>query len=96
MLVKQTSPADRDRAQRRVRSITVASAAAAGALTLVGVAVTSASFGGRTVGASTQPAQATPTPDSSGGLQQPTQVPSDGSDTSSSSTGSVPIVSGGS
>jgi len=42
--MRQSSPADRDRAQRRVRSITVASAAGAGVLTLVGAAVTASLF----------------------------------------------------
>jgi hypothetical protein len=95
--VKQTSPADRDRAQRRVRSITMASAAGAGVLTLVGAAVTAGTFAGRTVNAA-QPAQTTPSQDASGGLQQPTQPPGDGSSSGdpNSGFGSAPVVSGGS
>lgn len=100
MGVKQSSPADRDRAQRRVRSITMASAAGAGMLTLVGAAVTAGTFAGRTVGASsTTPTQATPTQDTSGGLQPPTQPPGDGSNLGADPNAGVanpPIVSGSS
>jgi hypothetical protein len=90
--MRQSSPADRDRAQRRVRSITVGSAAGAGVLTLVGAAVTAGTFAGRTVSAaqSTQTAQApAPTVDPSTSLQPPIQPPGD------ASVG-PPIVSGGS
>ena len=96
--MKQTSPADRDRAQRRVRSITVASAAGAGVLTLVGAAVTAGTFAGRTVG-SDQSAQSAPTQDPSGGLQQPVQPPGDGSSGLGNPNdlgNAPPIVSGGS
>jgi hypothetical protein len=97
LLVKQTSPADRDRAQRRVRSITMASAAGAGVLTLVGAAVTAGTFAGRTVGTA-QSTQTTPTQDPSGGLQQPVQPPGDGSSLGdpNAGLGNAPVVSGGS
>jgi len=102
--VKQSSPAARDRAQRRVRSITVASAAGAGVLTVAGIAVTAGTFAGRTVGAAapaTQTApsdsQALPTQDPSGGLQQPTQPPTAGTPVDpNAGNGSAPVVSGGS
>ncbi len=96
MCVKQSSPADRDRAQRRVRSITIASAAGAGVLTVLGAAVTAGTFAGRTVSAK-QPVQAIPTQDASGGLQQPAQPPGDGSQGDpNAGLGGAPIVSGGS
>jgi hypothetical protein len=95
--VKQSSPADRDRAQRRVRSITIASAAGAGVLTLLGAAVTAGTFAGRTVSAD-QTVQGAPTQDASGGLQQPAQPPGDGSSQGdpNAGAGGAPIVSGGS
>jgi hypothetical protein len=97
--MRQSTPADRDRAQRRVRSITMASAAGAGVLTLVGAAVTAGTFAGRTVGStpSTTPASA-PTLDPTTGLLPPGQAPTDSSGLSGSSGGTVnpPIVSGGS
>jgi hypothetical protein len=95
-----TSPADRDRAQRRVRAITSATAAGAGVLTLVGAAVTAGTFAGRTVGSTqssttTQPA---PTVDAGNSLQQPLQAPGDGSTISggNSGFGGAPITSGSS
>ena len=97
--MRQSSPADRDRAQRRVRSITVASAAGAGVLTLVGAAVTAGTFAGRTVSAAQSTQAPAPTLDPSTGLQSPIQPPSDASGPGgASSSGSVgpPIVSGGS
>jgi hypothetical protein len=92
--MKRTTPADRDRAQRRVRTITTATAAVAGALALGGAAAAAGTFSGRTV-SSPQTNQAAPTPDSSGGLQPPTQPPGDGSGFNGGG-GSVPITSGGS
>jgi hypothetical protein len=90
--MNRTTPADRDRAQRRVRAITMATAAGAGVLTLGGAAAAAGTFGGRTV-SSPQTTQAVPT-DPATGLQQPTQPPGDGSGLGGS--GSVPITSGGS
>jgi hypothetical protein len=95
--VKQSSPAARDRAQRRVRSITIASAAGAGMLTIAGAAATAGTFAGRTVSANQSPTSPTaaPTLDPSTGLQPPTQPPTDGS-----GFGDVPaqppVVTGGS
>jgi hypothetical protein len=94
--VKQGSPAARDRAQRRVRSITIASAAGAGVLALAGAAVTAGTFAGRTVSAGQAPAgpATAPTLDPSTGLQPPAQPPID------ASGGTVPalppVVTGGS
>ncbi|MDQ6847673.1 MAG: hypothetical protein M3019_08865 [Candidatus Dormibacteraeota bacterium] len=102
--MKQSSPAARDRAQRRVRSITIASAAGAGVLTVAGIAVTAGTFAGRTV-AQAAPAtqvapsdsQPLPTQDPSGGLQQPVQQPTVGTPVDpNASNGGAPIVSGGS
>jgi hypothetical protein len=89
----RTTPADRDRAQRRVRIITTATAAAAGVLALGGAAAAAGTFSGRTV-SSPQTNQAAPTPDTSGGLQPPTQPPGDGSGFNGG--GTAPITSGGS
>jgi hypothetical protein len=89
--MRQSSSADRDRAQRRVRSITVSSAVAAGALTLVGAAVTAGTFAGRTVGVS-QSIQTSPTLDPNTGLLPPLQAPGGGGNVS----GGPPVVSGGS
>lgn len=97
--MRQSTPADRDRAQRRVRSITVSTAVGAGVLTLVGAAVTAGTFAGRTVGASqSTPPAAAPTLDPSTGLLPPDQAPTDSSGLGGSSGGSAnpPIVSGGS
>lgn len=97
--MRQSTPADRDRAQRRVRSITMASAAGAGVLTVVGAAVTAGTFAGRTVGSTTPPSStAAPTLDPSTGLLPPLQPPSDNSGQSGSTggSGSAPVVSGGS
>lgn len=91
--MNRTTPADRDRAQRRVRLITMATAAVAGVLTLGGAAVAAGTFGGRTV-SSPQTTQAVPTPDPGTGLQPPTQPPGDGSGFGGG--GGVPITSGGS
>ncbi len=90
--MNQPTPADRDRAQRRVRLLTVATAAGAGVLSLSGAALAAGTFAGHTV-AATQ-AQATPT-DPATGLQQPTQAPGDGSG-ASTGAGATPITSGGS
>lgn len=98
MVVKQASPAARDRAQRRVRAITIASAAGAGVLTLAGAAVTAGTFGGRTVGA-TQAASApaaSPTLDPSTGLQPPAQPPTDAFGQGGGGQGGPPVVTGGS
>lgn len=93
--MRQSTPADRDRAQRRVRSITMTSAAGAGVLTLVGAAVTAGTFAGRTVGSTTPPSPtAAPTLDPSTGLLPPLQPPTDNSGQGGS--GSAPVVSGGS
>jgi hypothetical protein len=89
-----TSPDARDRAQRRVRAITMATAAGAGVLTLAGAAVTAGTFAGRTV-ATDQASPATPTQDAGGGLQQPDQPPGDGSGGGNGS-GGAPITSGAS
>jgi hypothetical protein len=91
--MSRTTPADRDRAQRRVRAITMATAAGAGVLTLGGAAVAAGTFGGRTV-SSPQTTQAVPTQDPGTGLQQPTQPPGGGSGLGGG--GGVPITSGGS
>jgi hypothetical protein len=91
--MNRTTPADRDRAQRRVRAITMATAAGAGVLTLGGAAAAAGTFGGRTV-SSPQTTQPAPTPDPGSGLQPPTQPPGDGSGLGGS--GGVPITSGGS
>jgi hypothetical protein len=96
--MRQSTPAERDRAQRRVRSITMASAAGAGVLTLVGAAATAGTFAGRTVGTPTPAAPITaPTLDPSTGLLPPLQPPTDNSG-GGSNGGSVnpPVVSGGS
>jgi hypothetical protein len=89
--MNRTTPADRDRAQRRVRMITMATAAGAGVLTLGGAAVAAGTFGGRTVASQTQ---SVPTQDPGTGLQPPTQPPGDGSGFGGG--GGVPITSGGS
>jgi hypothetical protein len=89
----RSSPEDRDRAQRRVRAITMATAAGAGVLTLAGAAVTAGTFAGRTVSAD-QSSQAIPTQDAGGGLQQPNQPPGDAS--GGGGNGGAPITSGGS
>lgn len=97
--MRQSTPADRDRAQRRIRSITMGSAVGAGVLTLVGVAAAAGTFSGRTVGATGPPAPAAaPTLDPSTGLLPPLQPPTDNSGQSGSSGGggSAPVVSGGS
>lgn len=76
----------------------MASAAGAGVLTLVGAAVTAGTFAGRTVGTN-QATQTTPTQDPNGGLQQPTQPPSDGSGLGDPNAGlgnAPPVVSGSS
>jgi hypothetical protein len=96
--VKQSSPAARDRAQRRVRSITIASAAGAGVLTIAGAAATAGTFAGRTVNAAQSPGSPTsptvaPTLDPSTGLQPPAQPPTDGSGFGG---GQPPVVTGGS
>ncbi len=95
--MNQSSPAARDRAQRRVRSITIASAAGAGVLTLAGAAVTAGTFAGRTVNAAQTPAApaAIPTVDPSTGLQPPTQPPTDASG-GSNVPAQAPVVTGGS
>jgi hypothetical protein len=98
--MRQTTPADRDRAQRRVRSITFASVAGAGVLTVVGAAITAGTFAGRTVN-TTPGAQSTPTAeptlDPSTGLLPPLQPPSDNSGGSvNSGSAPQPVVSGGS
>lgn len=87
--MNRTTPADRDRAQRRVRAITAATAAAAGVLALGGAAAAAGTFSGRTV-SSPQTNQPAATQDA-GGLQQPTLPPGPGSD-----SGYTPITSGGS
>jgi hypothetical protein len=92
--MNRTSPADRDRAQRRVRVITMATAVGAGVLTLGGAAAAAGTFGGRAVSAAQTPRTA-PTPDPGTGLQPPTQPPADGSGVSGSGT-VPPITSGGS
>jgi hypothetical protein len=94
--VNQQTPAARDRAQRRVRAITTATAAGAGVLTLVGAAAAAGTFAGRTVGttAAASSSQTVQSPDAGSGLQQPTQVPSDGS--TGGGQGIVPVTSGGS
>lgn len=92
--MNRTSPADRDRAQRRVRAITMATAAGAGVLALGGTAAAAGTFSGRTV-SSPQSSQAAPTQDPGGGLQQPTQPPGDGSGITGGG-GGFPITSGGS
>jgi len=96
--MRQPTPADRDRAQRRVRSITAASAAGAGLLTVVGAAITAGTFAGRTVNTD-QSTQSTPAPtlDPSTGLLPPLQPPADSSG-GSANDGSAgqPVVSGGS
>lgn len=96
MAVKQGSPAARDRAQRRVRSITIATAAGAGLLTVAGAAATAGTFAGRTVSADQSPASPTaaPTIDPSTGLQPPPQPPSDGS--GFGAPAQPPVVTGGS
>lgn len=98
--MRPTSPAERDRAQRRVRVITTATAAGAGVLTLVGAAVTAGTFAGRTVASTQSPttSQPAPTTDAGSGLQQPLQAPGDGSGLSSgdSGLGGAPITSGSS
>ena len=102
--MKQSSPAARDRAQGRVRSITIASAAGAGVLTVAGIAVTAGTFAGRTVSAAapsmqTAPSdnQSLPTQDPSSGLQQPTQPPTVGTPVDpNAGSGNAPVVSGGS
>ena len=104
MCVQQSSPAARDRAQRRVRTITIASAAGAGVLTVAGIAVTAGTFAGRTVSAAapttpTAPSDTQPgaTQDPSGGLQQPLQPPTAGTPVDpNAGNGSAPVVSGGS
>jgi hypothetical protein len=96
--MRQSSSADRDRAQRRVRSITVSSAVAAGALTLVGAAVTAGTFAGRTVGVN-QSIQTSPTLDPNTGLLPPLQAPGDGSGVvggGGNVSAGPPVVSGGS
>ncbi|HWF57100.1 MAG TPA: hypothetical protein VG520_01965 [Candidatus Dormibacteraeota bacterium] len=98
--MRQSTPADRDRAQRRVRSITVGSAVGAGVLTLVGAAVTAGTFAGRTVASpsSATPPAAAPTLDPTTGLLPPPQAPTDSSGLGGSNGGSAnpPVVSGGS
>ncbi len=97
--MRQSSPAARDRAQRRVRSITIASAVGAGVLTVAGAAVTAGTFSGRTVDAA-QPsgtaAATTPTLDPTTGLQPPAQPPADGSGFGGGGSGQPPVVTGGS
>jgi hypothetical protein len=87
------SPEDRDRAQRRVRAITMATAAGAGVLTLAGAAVTAGTFAGRTVSAD-QTIQAAPVQDGGVGLQPPNQPPA--ADVGGGGNGGAPITSGGS
>jgi hypothetical protein len=96
--VKQSSPAARDRAQRRVRSITIASAASAGVLTIAGAAATAGTFAGRTVNAAQSPTSAAePTADPGTGLQPPAQPPTDGSGfDGGDGTVQPPVVTGGS
>ncbi len=96
--MRRLSPAQRDSAQRRVRAITMGSAAAAGVLTLVGAAITAGTFGGRTVATAASTPTPAPTADPSTGLAPPTQPPGVGSGVGSSdgSSTSAPIVSGGS
>ena len=73
------SPADRDRAQRRVRTLTTAAATVAGVLTLGGAAAAAGTFAGRTVStpdaSAAQGAAAQPTLDPNAAFQQPVQVP---------------------
>ncbi len=97
--MKQSSPVARDRAQRRVRSITIASAVGAGVLTLAGAAATAGTFAGRTVSADQAPASPTiaPTLDPSTGLQPPAQPPTDGSGFGGGNApAQPPVVTGGS
>ncbi|HSP64924.1 MAG TPA: hypothetical protein VLO10_01920 [Candidatus Deferrimicrobium sp.] len=95
--MKQSSPADRDRAQRRVRSITVTAAAGAGLLTVAGAAATATTFAGRTVSADQTAASpgTAQTLDPSTGLQPPAQPPTDNSGFGSGNA-QPPVVTGGS
>jgi hypothetical protein len=73
---------------------------AAGALTLVGAAVTAGTFAGRTVGVN-QSIQTSPTLDPNTGLLPPLQAPGDGSGFGGGGGGGnvsagPPVVSGGS
>lgn len=92
------TPADRDRAQQRVRRVTMATAGAAGILTLAGAAAAAGTFAGRTVSSPTttadQGSQLQPTYDPGTGLQQPIQPP--GSVSNSGFSGGVVVPSGGS
>ncbi len=100
VVVRQTSPAARDRAQRRVRSITIGTAVTAGVLTVAGAAATAGTFAGRTVNAAqspttpTDPNAAAPTVDPNTGLQPPAQVPADNS--GGGGFNQPPVVTGGS
>lgn len=76
-----TTPADRDRAQGRVRSLTTGAAVTAGVLAVAGAAASAVTFGGRTVSAAQGANAPAPTVDPTlqqpvdGGLQQPVLPP---------------------
>ncbi|MDQ2961391.1 MAG: hypothetical protein M3R48_10150 [Candidatus Dormibacteraeota bacterium] len=94
----QVTPADRDRARRRIVQITVAAASVAVALTLGGAAAAAGTFAGRTVSTNisspgSQGSAVQPTLDPNAGLQPPVQVPGDGSGGVSAGGG---VPSGGS
>lgn len=84
------TPADRDRAQWRVRLLTMSAAAGAAALTLGGAAAAAGTFAGRTVAADQPASSSSTSTDPTLGLQPPAQPPVTGG------YAPQPIVSGGS
>jgi hypothetical protein len=91
------SPAERDRAQRRVRSVTMATAAGAAVLAVGGGVLASATFAGKPASASASPAtQATADPSATQDpttLQPPAQPPGPAP---GGGFGGPPVTSGGS
>jgi hypothetical protein len=76
-IMNRVSPADRDRARRRVRALTTAAAVGAAALTVGGAAAAAGTFAGRTVSADASTSGST-APTDTGTLQPPDQAPSVG------------------
>jgi hypothetical protein len=93
--MNRTTPRDRNLALRRVRSITIATAAGAGVLALLGAGAAAGTFAGRTV-SSDQSNQAAPTQDPNTGLLPPNQPPSLGNGGGGGGNFGPPVTSGGS